>query len=156
MFLWNPISLNFWFLIFIEFSISKSNSNFNNSHTISLKIMKLPWCICVLITSFTPNFSNIWIVGFIEFSLMEIFQIPWLLHCSSKHYKNTLKHPYSLRAFQRYQEHSQGPYDLADLIKTNDKTNQTNNSRIVKWKYKTKNKTKQIMMVSLNFWEVCF
>lgn len=81
----------------------------------------------------TPNFSNILIVGFIEFSLMEIFQIPWL------HYKNTLKHPYSLRAFQRYQEHSQGPYDLADLINMT-KTNQTNNSRIVKWKCKTKTK----------------
>ncbi len=52
-----------------------------------------------------------------EFSWKKYFQ--WLLHYKLKHYETNLKHPYSLKTFQRHQEHDKTHHGLGDFNVTN-------------------------------------
>jgi hypothetical protein len=57
-----------------------------------------------------------------DFLMKKLFNIQYLLHCRSKHYETNLVHPYSLKAFQQYNEHGNKHYGLGDFNMTN-KTN---------------------------------
>jgi hypothetical protein len=52
---------------------------------------------------------------FILFSMKKLFNIQYLLQFRSKHYKTTLVHSYSLRAFQWYKESGRGHLGLGEI-----------------------------------------